>query len=159
MVTLLHLLNDFKWTVFFAKYPVVPLPVDALDLEEVVGPPGTFDVKRNHALRVLALNTRPAILAATDYALKVEALEVDFRHPHRCLGRHDRPWDPHGATQVNPFVESLSARNRCFVKPLSVALQKESIVFRDLCNKLRLKEMQLYLILRKHLLSLFRLCD
>lgn len=100
----LHLFHDFKRPVFLAEHPVVSFSVDPLDLEEVVCSSGTLNVKADHALAVLALDARAAILAATDNALKAEPLSVDLRHPDRCLWCHDRPWNPHCAAQMNPLI-------------------------------------------------------
>ena len=110
-ILLLHLFDNFKRPVLLAEDPVMPLSVDAFDLQEVVGPSSALNVKADHTLAVLALDASTAILAAAYDALQAESLCVDFGHSDGCLWGHDWTWDPHGTAEVNPLIERLRAWN------------------------------------------------
>ena len=127
LVLLLHLSHDLQGPVLLAEDAVVPLSVDAFDLEEVVGPPGTLNMEGYHAAWMLALNAGATSLAAND-ALKIESLHIDLAHPHRRLRSHARPGDPHRTAQVDPLVQSLSGHRLWAFEALLVPLQEESIV-------------------------------
>lgn len=62
----------------------------------------------NHALRILALDARAAILAATDDTLETEPLRVDLGHPDRCLRCNDRARNPIGTAEMDPLIQGLS---------------------------------------------------
>ena len=109
---------------------------------------------------MLALDTGTAVALAADYALQVEPLGVDFAHSDGGLGRDEGPGDPHGARQVHPFVEGLGRHSLRAFQPLLVPLQEEGVVFWYLSDGLRLKEVQVDLVLREiRILVLLRLQD
>ena len=61
-VSLLLLLYNLERPVLLAEYPVVSFLVDSLGLHKVIGSSRTFDMERDHALAVLALDSSLAYL-------------------------------------------------------------------------------------------------
>lgn len=119
---------------FFAKNSVVPFPVNSFDFEKVVCSTGALDMEGNHALRILALNTGAAILATADNTLEAKSFQVDLRHSDRRLRRYDRSWDPISTAEMNPLIQCLCPWNRSFFQSISISLQEESVVLRDLSH-------------------------
>lgn len=128
-VPVFHFLHDFQWPVFLTKGPVGAFPVNPFHFQKVVCPSCAFDVKGNQALRMLALDAGPTILATANDALKTESLCVNLGHTHWGLGSHYRSRNPHSTAQMHPLVKSLCVGNISFLQPLCVALQEESVIF------------------------------
>lgn len=103
-VALLLLLDDFEGPVLLTEDSVATLPFDPVHLHEVVCAPRTFNMERDHALAVLALDAGAFILLPADNALQVEPLVVDLVKTNGSLWSHDRPRYPHGAAQVHPLI-------------------------------------------------------
>ena len=133
LVFLFHLAHDLQRSVLLAEYAIVALSVHTLHLQEVVRATCTFDMERDHASRVLALNAR-AISFATDNALQVKALRINLAHAHRSFGSDSRSRNPHGATEMDPLVQCICGNSLVAFKTLLVPLQEECVVFRNLCD-------------------------
>ena len=126
-VPLLLLLDDLEGSVLFTKDAETAFSLYLVHFHEVVGPPRTLNVERDHALRVLALDAGARVLQAADNALQAEALAVELVQTHGSFGRHLGPWNPHRARQVHPLVQGFCGHGGLQV--LLVPLQEKLIVF------------------------------
>ena len=104
---------------------------------------------------MLALDARAAVSLSADDALQVEPLHVDFAHPYWSFRRHVGSWDPHGAREVNPFVEGLGRGGPGALQPLLVPLQEKGVVFGNLGDRLALEEVEIDEVLREVFPSFF----
>ena len=134
LIFLFHLPDDLQRSVLLAEDAVVAFAIDALHLEEVVGPPGALNVEGNHAAGVLALDASATMSFAADDALQVEPLHIYLAHAHWRFRRHGRARDPHSATQMHPLVEGLCGHSRGVLEALLISLQEKGVVFGDFCN-------------------------
>lgn len=142
LILFFHFTNDLEWSMLLAEDTIVALSVDALDFKEVVRTACTFDVERNHAASMLALDAGTLITFSTNDALKIKSLDIDLAHANRSLGRHGRSRYPHSTAEVDPLVERISIDGLRALEALLVPLQEESVVFRNLSDGLGLKEVK-----------------
>ena len=141
LVFLFHLPYDLERSMLLTEDPVGALTVNTFHLKEVVGSSGALNVERDHAATVIALDASTLALPADD-TLEVEAFNFDLAHAYRGLRRHSRARYPHGTAQMDPLVESISRNSLGTFKSLFVTLQEEGVVFWDLSDCLRLKEVK-----------------
>ena len=148
LIFLFHFSDDLERAMLLAEDAIVALSVYALYFQKVVRSSRTFDVERDHASRMLALDTR-AISFSADYALQIKSLGIDLAHTYRCFRCHGGPRDPHRAAKMDPLIQRICRYRIDTFQALLVPLKEEGVVFWDLSDGLRLEEVQLDIILRE----------
>ena len=108
---------------------------------------------------MLTLDARATVSLSTDDALEIEAFDVNLAHAYGCLGRDRGSRNPHGTTQMHPLVQGLRWHSLTAFQPLLIPLQEEGVVLRDFSNRLRLKEVQINVVLSENFTSFFCLQD